>query len=267
MCVEWGLGQMQARPWQWCHSLIIISQPCLCSCCASHFHSKWKKSWGPQREKSMALSQGSSLHCKPVTRRWGQLGVDSSPSHSGGTSVGGSITVTAGKPSITQPRKRRKAWALPKHQRELRISGWSYGEEGCVCHATGVDLVVQSLYSESGHPLKPGLIFTRWEDWGSHLPERGLWRVCSAQHVWGYFSTLFRYPGGWCFSLAPRNQFQNPPAAHFRLKMWPGWGSTFNYPKHWTEAWSRANLEGTLSSPHGAVPPWVMTLNWEAPVQ
>lgn len=46
--------------------------------------------------KSMALSQGSSLHCKPVTRRWGQLGVDSSPSHSGGTSVGGSITQAEG---------------------------------------------------------------------------------------------------------------------------------------------------------------------------
>jgi hypothetical protein len=33
-------------------------------------------------------------------------------------------------------------------------------------------------------------------------------------------------------ALSLRSQFQNPHAVHFRLKMRPGWGSLFNYPKH-----------------------------------
>lgn len=97
--------------------------------------------------------------------------MDSSPSHSGGTSVGGSITQAEAlevprrhyETARHHPTKETKEGMGPSPNiREDRGFKAEVMEKKDVSVTPqGVDLVVQSLYSESGHPLKSGLIFTR----------------------------------------------------------------------------------------------------------
>lgn len=141
------------------------------------------------------------------------------------------------------PAKGTKQGLLPSpniRQNRHGFVSWNYRERRSVHNSTGAGLFFKCLCSESGHSFKSVLIISGITDgkdlWG-HLSEHCLWRIHLHTILPEHFlQPSWDVPEDCASSLSLRSQFQNPHAVHFRLKMRLGWGSIFNYPKHWTEA-------------------------------